>query len=377
MIDMDCPRCKEPVQDGKCPRCGIVWDPEEAEPPEVASAEESGSPAHTEEKDKPGAGLTVGMEMLPGSPASVASQRTADWREELRRRLDRHGVQNEAVSLKAEETTPPSVPSQTDATSSGEPVQTQPKQPKQPPAPSIFQYKLKQGATSRPPLQNPVLPKQEPKRPDSVPTQVGAQAAAGKSPDSTGLRQPKRDRPERLTRLPLEVESEARPARPLADSAAGRTRQAVEPSAAGKMPAIVPAEILFSRFLSGIIDLTIPAVVAILLGLLATRYTDTDVFAGSTWTWMLILAVTLHLFTSFFFLNLVSQTPGMYAAQLKLVAWPDSDDIPAANIGLRVLLFPMVLVTVVGLASALFDKRRRCLHDLVSRTWVIALPSRH
>ncbi|GEM_PF-3599855 len=374
MINMDCPRCKEPVQDGKCPRCGIVWDSEEAELPAVASAEEFGSSAHTEEKHEPGPGLTVGMEMLPGSPASVASQRTADWREELRRRLDRHGVQNEAVSLKAEGTTAPSAPSQTDSASSDDSVQAEPKQP---PAPSIFQYKLKQGATSRPPLENPVLPKQEPRRPNLGRTQVPAQAAAGKSPDSAGLRQPKRDRPERLTRLPLEVESEARPAPPVVDSAAGRTRQAVEPSAAGRMPATVPAEILFSRFLSGIIDLTIPAVAAILLGLLATRYTGADVFAGSTWTWMLILAVTLHLFTSFFFLNLVSQTPGMYAAQLKLVAWPESDDIPAANIGLRVLLFPFVLVTVVGLASALFDKRRRCLHDIVSRTWVIAQPSRH
>ncbi|GAB4241036.1 MAG: hypothetical protein Kow00109_16240 [Acidobacteriota bacterium] len=391
---MDCPRCKEPVEHGRCPRCGIVWDPEEADdgellatPPGAEAPPEADEGQDPRPADTPAGGL-IGMEVTPGKTPKRETPARADWREELRRRLDEHGGRKTAEQVEERkdheaETAPadpegsaaPREPKQEAAASAAGPagvdVSAPPKGEPGDLAPAIFRYQLKQ-TESRPPLTNPVRPRQ-PAPTGATTAEAPGPAPASRTKKGLGVRPAIPKAASRATtplfsqagRLPFDkavVES------PPAESP---PTEASAPVASRPVPASLPAEILFSRFLAGIIDVTLPAAGAVLLGLLAAWKTGIDVFAGGAWGWMLVLIGALYVLTSFLFLTLERQTPGLRAAELEVVHQDGSDEIAASNLLTRVLVFPLSVASIGGLACALFDRRRRCLHDILSRTLVV------
>lgn len=132
-------------------------------------------------------------------------------------------------------------------------------------------------------------------------------------------------------------------------------------------------EILFSRFLAGIIDVTLPILMALALTALASWILNFDVFMTETMVWVGALAISLHLFTSLFFFTTSGQTLGMYFTELQLAAEDETNTmaVPVSGITMRVVLFIPVAVSVVGLLWALFDDRCRCLHDVISGTQIV------
>ncbi len=350
---MLCPRCQVPVTEGQCPSCGIVWDPEYGSEP-MADTE-------------PTVGGTIAFEVVEAASRSTASS-TADWRKELRRRLEEH-------SGKTQQDPEAEDDAAVDSSSREEPPEADP--PPEPDTPGsgdaaskLFDYQLKRPPGRRP-LPNPVRRKEdkdEPARKSKArPAQrpvAREEAAASKRPKLPGETLP---RPLQR-KLDLESPGALQIARGLprdTPPAAGQARPA-EPRAAAPS-----REVLLSRFLAGIIDVTVPLALGMSFALVAAWRIGFDFFAFGSLRMALLLSLGFYLFNSIFFLLLSGQTPGMYAAQLRLIDPEGRDDIPATSIVLRVILFLPSCLTVVGLLWSIFDPERRCLHDVLSGSNVV------
>lgn len=132
----------------------------------------------------------------------------------------------------------------------------------------------------------------------------------------------------------------------------------------------VSKEILFSRVLSGILDLLLPVATAVLFVFAACWFLGLDFFSSSaTYSW-LALALGFYLFNSLYFFWTAGRTPGMSATDLQL-SGEESEEPPFAAVVIRILLFLPVVATLVGLVLALFDAECRTLHDRLSKTKVI------
>jgi uncharacterized RDD family membrane protein YckC len=132
----------------------------------------------------------------------------------------------------------------------------------------------------------------------------------------------------------------------------------------------VSKEVLFSRFLAGIIDLTVPIVTALVFGGLASLYLEVELFSQQHVVLVGSLAMFFFFLNSLFFLLACGQTPGMFVTELRLVSEEDGRNPNLGTILLRVLLFLPSLASVAGVASSLFDPMARCVHDLLSGTRV-------
>jgi uncharacterized RDD family membrane protein YckC len=327
-----------------------------------------------------GEAFAVGFEMLesrdPENPAAPG------WRQELKRRLEEHssktkdGATDDATAKSTE--TPAEKESEA-ATSPGstpeEPAAKRPEPAKsgEKPAPKIFDYRLKKPVQPRSPLPNPVRQK------DSV--RVPSRPKKGPSPDPVLNRQlvreedaappPKsmqRDRPLSIPRQgKLNLEPE------------GSSGAEKEPAPRGKAQAKpvrrrpVSRDILFSRFLAGVVDLTLPLALGVAFSLAAAWSIGSDFFSPDSIRFGVLLSLGFYLFNSSFFLLLAGQTPGMYVAQLALVSEQGSRDIPVASTILRVLLFIPSALSVIGLIWGTFDSGCRCLHDILSGTRIAPL----
>ncbi len=84
-----------------------------------------------------------------------------------------------------------------------------------------------------------------------------------------------------------------------------------------------------------------------------------------------------YFLSSCFFLISCRQTPGMYLTELRLISEEVREAVPVHAILLRVLLFPAVAASLVGLCVSLFDPGRRCLHDRLTRTRVVPSTMSH
>jgi uncharacterized RDD family membrane protein YckC len=135
----------------------------------------------------------------------------------------------------------------------------------------------------------------------------------------------------------------------------------------GERPVGVSREIVLSRILAGIIDLTLPLLTALGLVFATAQILNFDFFEFDSLTWISLLSLVLFLFNSFFFLLTAGQTPGMYLTDLRLVG-DQEDEVPFAGVLLRVVLFLPVAASLIGLLWALFDPLRRCVHDVLSGT---------
>lgn len=130
-----------------------------------------------------------------------------------------------------------------------------------------------------------------------------------------------------------------------------------------------PFEILFSRLLTGLIDLGLASLLGSSLVLIANSLLPGSLLSIETFIACAVASGSLFLFSSFFLLHLCGQTPGMLATDLKLVGIQDTHP-PLLDIAVRVLLFPIVAATLIGLLWAIFDEKQRCWHDHASRTKV-------
>jgi uncharacterized RDD family membrane protein YckC len=131
---------------------------------------------------------------------------------------------------------------------------------------------------------------------------------------------------------------------------------------------LISREILFSRFLAGIIDLLFPVMLALVFALAAARLLDLRVFSVDSIGWIALFSLGFFFFNSIFFLSLSGQTPGMFLTDLRLVGEDDPEDLSLTSILLRVVFFLPSAITIIGLCWAVFDPLCRCLHDLLSRT---------
>ena len=132
----------------------------------------------------------------------------------------------------------------------------------------------------------------------------------------------------------------------------------------------ISREVLFSRFLAGIIDLLIPVLIGLCFAVLASKVLNFEFFAANSLWLILLFSFSFFLFNSFFFLLTGRQTPGMYLADLQLIN-EESEDISLRSVCLRICLFLPVAMTIVGLVWGFFDPRCRCWHDRLSQTRVV------
>ena len=135
----------------------------------------------------------------------------------------------------------------------------------------------------------------------------------------------------------------------------------------------LPREILLSRILAAILDLSLAGVIGFSFCFLASRTLSLDFFSLGSFRLGVACTSGIYLFTSLFFLLGAGQTPGMYFTRLRLVSEKQQESISLWAVALWIFLFPPVTVTLVGLLWGLYDPWRRCIHDRLSGTRVVSL----
>ncbi len=188
----------------------------------------------------------------------------------------------------------------------------------------------------------------------------------------------KSDRP--LIRKPLTGRRRSKMPSPTSDLLPLEKRPSLPPRpASNEQPDVVQAviaekvssEILLSRFLSGIIDLGLAGLGGVFCAFLASRIVGVPYYSADVLGLVILSAILLFFINSVFFLVLLAKTPGMMWTDLRLVE--DERDHPTSGaVLLRTLLFLPLAASVVGLVWALFDDQRRCWHDQLSGTRVVA-----
>ena len=132
-------------------------------------------------------------------------------------------------------------------------------------------------------------------------------------------------------------------------------------------------EILFSRLLAGLGDLSLSASMAVLFIGSAAWVLQFDVFSPLSIRWLALLALAFYFFNSIFFLLVAGQSPGMSFTHLVLVD-ADGDEVSTQAVLLRVILFLPAMASVVGLLWGVIDPKCRCLHDHLSGTRIVPGP---
>ena len=135
----------------------------------------------------------------------------------------------------------------------------------------------------------------------------------------------------------------------------------------------LPWEILLSRILSAILDLSLAVMIGFSFCFLASWVLGLDFFSLESFRLGVVCTVGIYLFTSFFFLLGTGQTPGMYFTRLRLVSEKEQKSMSIWAVALWIFLYPPVTLTLVGLLWGLVDPWRRCVHDRLSGTRVVSL----
>jgi uncharacterized RDD family membrane protein YckC len=263
------------------------------------------------------------------SSATPPVRNQVDWKGELKRKLDQRAEKPKELA-------------QVEATAS--PSEEPPDEPVESAPPTLFKYKLDRA------LRNSTLPS----------TQSGSRPKKKHVFEEPLIRRkPIRPLPQPPGQKTLHLQPEPSPFKP-AD-------ELVEEELIGDEEERIPKEILFSRFLSGIVDLVLPLLMGFVFTIIASFLLGFDLFSQSSLKWIGLLALSFFFFNSLFFFLTSGQTPGMVATDLQLIG-EDRREVTTASILLRVVFFLPSALTVIGLGWALFDPLCRCLHDLVSRT---------
>ncbi len=134
----------------------------------------------------------------------------------------------------------------------------------------------------------------------------------------------------------------------------------------------LPREILLSRILAAILDLSLAGAIGFSFCLLASRTLSLDFFSLASFRLGVACTTGIYVFTSFFFLLGAGQTPGMYFTRLRLVSENQQESVSVWAVALWIFLYPPATLTLVGLLWGLVDPWRRCIHDRLSGTRVVS-----
>ena len=334
-----CPQCLEEVRGDTCPNCGKTL-PLDREPPPILRPQGA-------------------LRFSATTKTESAVETDSDWREEVRRKLDRHqfskkGVEASGAGLRAHQL----------KSRARQKVERQ-KKPKEEPSRQIqptpeeshklFDYKLKGNTDPDPRI---VTLRQ---KPEELGKPVIRKSTKIRRPDIPDSRQ----RPLALVDVPtlpheaLEMAAtqvvQAPPSLFIADAPDGR-------------------EVLFSRVLAGLLDLMLALLSGALFGLISATLSGADLTTPAVIEVAGGCALAFWLLNSSFCLFVTRQTPGMMVTDLKLVG-EGSVELGLGRIIWRVLLQVLASLSLVGLALAIFDDQRRCWHDRISRSLVVSAVS--
>jgi uncharacterized RDD family membrane protein YckC len=266
------------------------------------------------------------------SSGASPTRNRIDWKGELKRKLDQRNEKSEEESVQAEKESTPAL----------EPEKEEVETP-----PTLFKYKLDRALRNStvPNIQTSSTPKKE---------HVFEEPLIRRKPVRPVPRPPGQ---KTLHLRPDPLPSKKKEERPEEEILSDEEDK-------------VPKEVLFSRFLAGIVDLVLPLLMGLTFTLVASFLLGFDLFSPATLKWIGLLALSFFFFNSIFFFLTSGQTPGMVVTDLHLVADQEERELTVGAILLRVALFLPSAATVIGLGWALFDPLCRCLHDLGSRTRV-------
>lgn len=377
------------MENGRCPRCRVVWDAEE-------EALEDNGPQ-------------------PEDATSGAAS-ALNWREELKERLSQHssrkklsrdlGDAEASHTLKHATEEPPAEVEKADQPPDAEPGLdlswlSTPEPAKGTTTESPLDQPIQSGASARPsraPYTRPGLKLSETPG-DPLIAPLVKRPGSGRQPLANPVRSKGMGEGNESSQVPLEVPllrpvgagkpvESLRP-RPLPLSAIAGSPASPQKLLDLEPPAEQPTsspetrppqphplgpvsrEILVSRALCGVIDLTMAAVLGVVFVGIASRLLGFDFFSSLSLLFTAGVALALHFLNSLFFFITCGQTPGMAATRLRLEAEDPEEGLHLSSLVLRALLFLPSLVTVFGIAWALFDPFRRCAHDVLTGTLVV------
>lgn len=340
---MLCPQCQIPIEEGKCPQCGTSYKTARRSIKIATRTNTVQTPIKFD---------------VSGPVTDATHPRTTDWRTELRRRLEEHSARGKLTDSdrRATETT----------SAEGEPHPASATAAKN----HLFQYKLRQtgvkdSSSSKSPTGkrasvevDPVL-KKPLVRQKPVPPVSNHDSKLQKTFDLESV--PTSD----LEAAARETESPSQDKEQQEDFPSVSVPSFYEQDESVS----VSKEILFSRFLAGMIDLAIPALTGFGFTALASLILHFELFTADSLLWAGFVSLAFFLFNSLFFLSTCGQTPGMYLTELQLIR--EGDDADAITpVLLRIVLFLPSVVSIAGLVPALFDPLARCVHDILSGTRV-------
>ena len=316
---MVCARCSTPLLNGRCPKC--------------------------RSEDAATRGTFRAVIPYQFSSRSESAEQASEWKQEILQKLDRHkrkSARTPSEKPASRETDAEPVRRPLEASESRRPGVN----PGSAPASSAFHYRMS-GRNSAPGERILTY------RPE------GRVAAREKPVIRPVVKTGGRALDKRQGRLRLD--------RPRVEKSRTPRSQPEQPE---RIEKTVFPEILFSRMLSGLIDV----VTAVMAGgstvLVASLATGTGVMSETLLRDTLMTAGVFFLFSSTFLLYLSGQTLGMLATELSLVA-EDQKRLRLSDIVLRVLSFLAVTASLAGLLWALFDRRQLCWHDYLSKTRVV------
>ncbi len=132
----------------------------------------------------------------------------------------------------------------------------------------------------------------------------------------------------------------------------------------------ISGEVLLSRFLAFIIDLSLSVMAGFLFVFVGSRVTGSTFPAADSLLLVASCGLVFLVLSSMFFLFATGQTWGMVCTDLRLQR-EDGASPSLTSVVVRTILFFAVLATVVGLVLAVFDPLRRCWHDRLTETLVV------
>ena len=135
--------------------------------------------------------------------------------------------------------------------------------------------------------------------------------------------------------------------------------------------------ILLSRTLSGLVDLVLIFLFTSVCILAADSVSGVEILDAAGATNFALLMVAVFFVYSIFFLKTANQTIGMMITNLRLLG-RGNERPTGRQIVIRSSVFLVSLLGLgIGLIIGCFDKRSACLHDRLSDTRVVRLPSLH
>lgn len=136
------------------------------------------------------------------------------------------------------------------------------------------------------------------------------------------------------------------------------------------------------RLLATLVDMVLVPAVTVVLVVILEVMEDAEDYAGFSWlVWTLILAVVAYLLLNGYLLWKRGQTIGKALLGIRIVT-PDGSKAPLWKlVCIRALFFPLLYAVVLWPVTLLpvldqafiFNRRRRCLHDLAAGTVVTRL----